>query len=526
VIHRAIRSVLLVLVAFVATSAPTWAQGVMPVPVQQFLDNSGNPANGGKLCTYAEGTTTPLTTYSDYTLSTPSANPVVMDAAGRPTSGGVYLSAAGYKFILKTAGSDGTCATGTTLWTQDHVYATAPANLASITGKVTYTAASTLTVSSNAIVPTQNVHALDTSGGAANLNTVTTTNTSPGFILYLTANNGGANPVTVKNGAGNLSLAAGDYTMSAATNWITLILKGTTWYELGRAGTSVITNNSINSFRATLTSGTCVTTADVTAATTVYWTPCSGYTVALYDGASWNVRTSSELSIAVPATTNTMYDLFVYDNAGTPTLELTAWSNDTTRATALVLQNGALVKSGAVTRRYVSSFRTTAVSGQTEDSFAKRLLWNYFNRVIRELRVTDAASTWTYQTAAFRCVNTSGSCTNQVAIVVGVAEVALELEARSMWQNATAAQWVQIAIGTGSTSAATSTAIGGVSGNGPGSATLYLSVTTSLKVMPAIGYQFYAQLEAGSGAGTTTWYGTSAFISAIPNTGLHGTIIG
>lgn len=145
--------------------------------------------------------------------------------------------------------------------------------------------------------------------------------------------------------------------------------------------------------RLTLESGVPLSASDQTAKTTVYYTPSIGDQLALYDGVSaWSILTFTELSIAVPATTDTVYDVFVYNNTGTPTLELTAWTNTTTRATALVRQNGVLVKSGATTRRYLGSFSTTGSSGQTEDSAQKRLVWNYYNRRRRFLYKTDGTS--------------------------------------------------------------------------------------------------------------------------------------
>lgn len=49
----------------------------------QFLDNNGNPLSGGKIYTYAAGTTTPLATYTSRTGLTANSNPIVLDAAGR-----------------------------------------------------------------------------------------------------------------------------------------------------------------------------------------------------------------------------------------------------------------------------------------------------------------------------------------------------------------------------------------------------------------------------------------------------------
>jgi hypothetical protein len=70
----------------------------------QFFDNNGVILSGGKLYTYAAGTTTPQTTYSSISGSTPNANPIVLDAAGRVSgSNEVWLTdGAAYKFVLKT----------------------------------------------------------------------------------------------------------------------------------------------------------------------------------------------------------------------------------------------------------------------------------------------------------------------------------------------------------------------------------------------------------------------------------------
>ncbi len=71
----------------------------------QFFDNSGNPLSGGKLYTYAAGTTTPQATYTSSAGSTFHTNPIILDAAGRvPNGGEIWLTdSAIYKFVLKTS---------------------------------------------------------------------------------------------------------------------------------------------------------------------------------------------------------------------------------------------------------------------------------------------------------------------------------------------------------------------------------------------------------------------------------------
>ena len=58
----------------------------------QFFDNNGDPLNGGKVYAYQTGTSTPSTTYQDAALSTPHANPIVLDAYGRPPSNAIWVN--------------------------------------------------------------------------------------------------------------------------------------------------------------------------------------------------------------------------------------------------------------------------------------------------------------------------------------------------------------------------------------------------------------------------------------------------
>lgn len=69
----------------------------------QFFNDNGDPLSGGKIYTYAAGTTTPLTTYTSYTGTTPNTNPIILDAAGRTpeqiwATEGVY-----YKYVIRNA---------------------------------------------------------------------------------------------------------------------------------------------------------------------------------------------------------------------------------------------------------------------------------------------------------------------------------------------------------------------------------------------------------------------------------------
>jgi len=80
----------------------------------QFFDNNGDPLTGGLIYTYEAGTTTPVATYTSSSGTTPHANPIVLDAAGRVNE--IWLDdQTAYKFVLKTS-------TGITIATYDNVY--------------------------------------------------------------------------------------------------------------------------------------------------------------------------------------------------------------------------------------------------------------------------------------------------------------------------------------------------------------------------------------------------------------------
>ena len=288
------------------------------------------------------------------------------------------------------------------------------------------------------------------------------------------------------------------------------------------AASDGVTPKSLCQGRLTLTTALPVTTADVTAATTLYWALYGGNQVALYTGAAWTVVEVAQLSIAVPATTATMYDVFIDYNAGTPALAVTAWTNDTTRATALTLQDGVLVQTGNLDWRYVGSFRTTGVSGQTEDSLAKRYVWNYYHRQPRALRVTEATDSWTYHVETYRQANANTA--NQVDVVVGVAEVPIALTLLGISSNDNANVGRYVAIGEDSTSAAVSGQL--LSRFGPSlAAATTVSHTTFLHLYPAIGRHFYAWLEWSEATATTTWRG-DAGAPTLSQAGISGVIDG
>jgi hypothetical protein len=82
-----------------------------PVPKIQFFANDGTPLVGGKLYSYAAGTTTPLATYVSYAGTTANTNPVILDSRGEAD---VWLDNALYKLALYDADN-------ALIWTVDNI---------------------------------------------------------------------------------------------------------------------------------------------------------------------------------------------------------------------------------------------------------------------------------------------------------------------------------------------------------------------------------------------------------------------
>lgn len=147
------------------------------------------------------------------------------------------------------------------------------------------------------------------------------------------------------------------------------------------------------------------------ASSTLYLHPVNGNSIGLYDGTSWKIHVVNSQSLALSGlTADTLYDVFAYDNAGTLTLELTAWTSSTARATAIDFQDGVLVKSGAATRRYLGTIRAISTT-DTEASLYKQFLWNHYNQRILHAVRSAGSSSHTYNSSTYRNYNNSATST-------------------------------------------------------------------------------------------------------------------
>lgn len=228
----------------------------------------------------------------------------------------------------------------------------------------------------------------------------------------------------------------------------------------------------------------------------------------------WQTQTFSEISFSVPATTAQMYDVFAQSATNTTiSVSTLAWTNDTTRATALALDNGSWVLSSDHSKLYIGSFRTGSVSGQTIDSAATRYVVSFYNRLPVSLYATDSTASWSYGTATWRTADNKGrldGTSSTSFISLGDSVIRSRYTAMGTTSAAGAGPWgglVGIALDstTANPNAAALVAYGGFNG-----ATTWWggnSATAEYVGVPAAGAHYLCDMEYQFSGGTTSWFG-------------------
>lgn len=217
--------------------------------------------------------------------------------------------------------------------------------------------------------------------------------------------------------------------------------------------------------RLTLTAGVPVLATDVTAATSIYYSPLIGQLVPIYSGTEWVVKSilatttdTTGLTLALDSdsghtgyhASGSLFDLFAAVVSGTLYFGTgPAWSSTTSRGsgastTELEMFSGVWVNKNSMTLRhgsasgntvtvparqgtYLGTFAASA-NGQTEMTFKptaadggtanKLYLWNAYNQVPNHAICRDSTNTWAYQTATVRAANNSTS--NRISFVMGL----------------------------------------------------------------------------------------------------------
>lgn len=330
-------------------------------PDLQFLDGTPEALEGAGLFFYVTTTSTKTDTYSDAALTTPNANPIVLDADGRPTVSIFLDPAVTYRVGLAAAGYTDPPASFIKTWDPvvDHaanvtaafqVYAGDPnGNVAGNAGVVGGSGASVVwDISSNLMWICTSTGttstAVWTQQGAAISGAVSFTGEiSPaslsanqddyaptGFSTCSQVRQTSSLAVTITGMAGggagrfftwhNISSYAHTFAAqsgsSTAANRFALtadlvVPSGQSrsfWYDATTArwrllGIPYNRPFTIAGGRLTLETGVPVTTSDQTGKTTIYYAPYVSNTINLWDGLTWNTHEFSELSQTLADTT-------------------------------------------------------------------------------------------------------------------------------------------------------------------------------------------------------------------------------
>jgi hypothetical protein len=261
--------------------------------------------------------------------------------------------------------------------------------------------------------------------------------------------------------------------------------------------------------RLTLTSGTAVTTTDVTSATAaLYYAPYKHDRIALWNGSRWTTWQFSNMSTTMLSggTTGQIFDIFLDWNSGSPgfTFGGYAWSSGTSRPDSnLVRQNGIWCHSGTLTSRYLGTVRLSA-NGTLTDTATQRFVWNYYNRVPRALYRTNSTS-HTYSSATYR--EWDGLTTEILEFVVGFNEDAVDIDLNADQQFPATSSIFTAYAGIGLDSTSTPQFNVGrsmvASNIGTNRFALGGQMTLPTSTISTSGYHYIAALESGSTAGAS-----------------------
>lgn len=284
--------------------------------------------------------------------------------------------------------------------------------------------------------------------------------------------------------------------------------------------------------RLTLETGVPVSTSDQTAKTTVYYKEYLHGYVPIWNGYNFYPMSFTELSQTLADNTkspaaaaiNSLYDLFLWDDAGTLTLSRgPAWSSATSRGTGAgttelervsgVYLNKVAITNGPAANRgtYVGTISTdgNGANGQLNMMFApsaaaggsaNRLdVWNMYNRVDVSSLCRDSTDTWNYSTATWRSSNNSTS--NRVTMVRGLNEESAMATVLGLASN-NAGQGNASGVGVDSTSA-----FSGLAGWHEDTSGQLHTTKADWAGYPGLGSHYVQWLEYAEASGTTTWQG-------------------
>lgn len=288
--------------------------------------------------------------------------------------------------------------------------------------------------------------------------------------------------------------------------------------------------------RLTLASLTPVMTSTVSAQTTVYYTSYFGSTIPIFDGTNLILTdfgqeisqlTTDATKSPAAATTNSNYDIFVWNDAGT--IRATrgpAWTSSTARGSGVgttelsdlsvgAVHRGLKLNANSITNgpaafrgTYVGTIRTngssqvdfiygTSAAGGGAASFG---VWNAYNRRLVTTRVKDSTASYTYSSITERPSDNSTS--NRISFVSGLAEDGVDVSFNELIQTAASVSSIGV-VGVGLDSITTSDVRGSFST--AAAVALLGTCNGNMKYAPQIGFHFIQKLELSGDATVITF---------------------
>lgn len=184
----------------------------------QIFDDKGEPNAAGYIEFYVAGTSTLLDTYTDSTGATANANPVILNAAGKPPYQIHGTDGTAYKAIIKDA-------SGAVLDTQDSIYP-AISTAAAATTQTLFFNNITAKTANYTVVAGDEGYLVDCTANTFTVTLLPVATATAGFTLGV--RNSGNGIITVDgylaetvNGAATLALQPGE--------WVILTTDGATW---------------------------------------------------------------------------------------------------------------------------------------------------------------------------------------------------------------------------------------------------------------------------------------------------------
>ena len=359
-----------------------------------------------------------------------------------------------------------------------------------------------------------------------------TTQTEMGYVAGLNADAQtqfdaiGAASGTFINTTGNAIANGVTATTQSSSDNSTKI--ATTAYVDAAAAGGDVGSLSVCTGRITGETAKYVSTTDQASCSTVYFCGPTGgsWRTWLWNGASYVETVYSQLSLPMTgASAGYPYDIFVEYNSGIPILSSSPWSNATTRMTALTMDSlGIIHLTGSQAKRYLGTIHIHT-SSTFRDVVYSRGIWNYYNRVPRELLGDgDGTSNWYLQNVdVVRAANANTTLGDmRVDWIRGLDDgEPVELEVRTVCNvgGGFPWSWSWIGIGIDSTTVNSADINQTVHAyqSGSGGANSYIVGTALYSGYPGLGQHYGQWIESphpGQVGGTKRgqWFGESAGI--------------